>query len=176
MVNFDCLNYHCWLFARKISTIIRRQFWNNKQKAKCVQHLCAAWYEIVSLEKKVEMLTYGNWLTLATPWNIINDFAEEGAREAEGARRELEADRGARRREPRHGDHRRAGITHLQNPLTFQRIRHTVESGYTLWNLNFSWTVAGITKWYWITIERYLSYLVQKFEDLVPTSLSSGAI
>ena len=54
----------------------------------------------------------------------------------------------------------------------------TVESGYsdTLWNLNFSRTVAGITKWFWITIERYLSYLLPTFEYFVPTSLGSGAI
>ena len=54
----------------------------------------------------------------------------------------------------------------------------TVLGGYsdTLWNLNFSRTVAGITKWFWVTIEGYLSYLLPKFEDLVPTSLGSGAI
>ena len=48
----------------------------------------------------------------------------------------------------------------------------TVESGYsdTLWNLNFSRTVAGITKWFLVTIEGYLSYLLPKFEDLAPTS------
>ena len=43
-------------------------------------------------------------------------------------------------------------------------------------DLNFSRTVAGITKWFWATIEGYLSYLLTKFEDLVPTSLGSGAI
>ena len=54
----------------------------------------------------------------------------------------------------------------------------TVESGYidTLWNLNLSRTVTGITKWFWVTIEGYLSYLLPKFEDLVPASLGSGAI
>ena len=54
----------------------------------------------------------------------------------------------------------------------------TVESGYsdTLWNLNFSRTVAGITKWSWVTIERYLGYLEPKFEGLVPTSLGFGTI
>jgi len=54
----------------------------------------------------------------------------------------------------------------------------TVESGYsdTLRNLNFSRTVAGITKWFWVTIEGYLSYLLPTFEYLVPTSLGSGAI
>ena len=56
--------------------------------------------------------------------------------------------------------------------------KHTVLSGYsdTLWNLNFSRTVAGITKWFGVTIEGYLSYLLPKFEDLVSTSLGSGAI
>ena len=34
--------------------------------------------------------------------------------------------------------------------------------------------VAGITKWFWVTIEGYLSYPLPKFEDLVPTSLGSG--
>ena len=32
------------------------------------------------------------------------------------------------------------------------------------------------TKWFWVTIGRYVSYLLPQFEDLVPTSLSSGAI
>ena len=36
--------------------------------------------------------------------------------------------------------------------------------------------MAGITKWFWVTIEGYLRYLLPKFEDLVPTSLGSGAI
>ena len=36
--------------------------------------------------------------------------------------------------------------------------------------------MAGITKWFWVTIEGYLSYLLPKFEDLVSTSLGSGAI
>ena len=36
--------------------------------------------------------------------------------------------------------------------------------------------MAGITKWFWVTIEGYLSYLLPKFEELVPTSLGSGAI
>ena len=30
--------------------------------------------------------------------------------------------------------------------------------------------MAGITKWFWVTIEEYLSYLLPKFEDLVLTS------
>ena len=36
--------------------------------------------------------------------------------------------------------------------------------------------MAGITKWFWVTIEGYLSYLLPKLEDFVPTSLGSGAI
>ena len=46
----------------------------------------------------------------------------------------------------------------------------------TLGNPNFSRTVAGITKWFEVTIEGMLRYLLSKFEDLVPTSLGSGAI
>ena len=41
-------------------------------------------------------------------------------------------------------------------------------------NLNFSKTVTGITKWFWVTIKGCLGYTLSKFEDLVPTSLSSG--
>ena len=54
----------------------------------------------------------------------------------------------------------------------------TVFSGFsdTLLNLIFSRTVAGITKWFWVTIEGYISYLLPKFEDLVPTSLGPRAI
>ena len=43
-------------------------------------------------------------------------------------------------------------------------------------DLNFSRTVAGITKWFWVTLEGYLSYLLPKFEDLIPTSLGDIAI
>ena len=43
-------------------------------------------------------------------------------------------------------------------------------------DLNFSRTVAGITKWFWVTIKGYLSYLLPKFEDLIPTSLGDIAI
>ena len=46
----------------------------------------------------------------------------------------------------------------------------------THYNLNFSRTVAGITKQCLVTKEAYLSYLLPKFEELVPTSLGSGAI
>ena len=34
----------------------------------------------------------------------------------------------------------------------------------------------SITKLFWVTIEEYVSYLLSKFEDLVLTSLGSGAI
>ena len=38
-------------------------------------------------------------------------------------------------------------------------------------------TVAGITKWFWVSIKEYLSYLLPNCEDLVPTtSWDSGAI
>ena len=37
-------------------------------------------------------------------------------------------------------------------------------------------TVAQYHKIVWVTIEEYLSYLLPKFEDLVPTRLGSGAI
>ena len=45
-------------------------------------------------------------------------------------------------------------------------------------DLNLSRTLAGITKWFWVTLEGYRSrsYLLPKFQDLVPTSLGSGAI
>ena len=43
-------------------------------------------------------------------------------------------------------------------------------------DLNCSRTVAGITKWFWVTIEGYLSYLLPKFEDLILTSLGDIAI
>ena len=35
-------------------------------------------------------------------------------------------------------------------------------------NMNFSRIGAGITKGYWVTIKGYLSYILAKFEDLVP--------
>ena len=37
-------------------------------------------------------------------------------------------------------------------------------------------TAPGITKWFWVTIEGYLSYFLPKFEDFVPTGLGSGAL
>ena len=43
-------------------------------------------------------------------------------------------------------------------------------------NLNCSRTMEGITIGFWVTIEGYLSYLLLKFEDLIPTSLGSEAI
>ena len=33
-----------------------------------------------------------------------------------------------------------------------------------------------MAKWFWVPIEGYRSYLLPQFEDLVPTSLGSGAI
>ena len=43
-------------------------------------------------------------------------------------------------------------------------------------NLNFLWTVRGMTKWFWVTIEGYLSYILPKFEHFGPTGLGSGAL
>ena len=43
-------------------------------------------------------------------------------------------------------------------------------------NLNFLWTVRGMTKWFWVTIEGYLSYILPKFEEFIPTGLGSGAL
>ena len=51
-----------------------------------------------------------------------------------------------------------------------QAVRH-----HSWGNLNFSRTAPGITKWFWVTIEGYLSYILPKFEDFVPTGLGSGA-
>ena len=34
--------------------------------------------------------------------------------------------------------------------------------------MNFSRIGAGITKWFWVTVKGYLSYILAKFEDLVP--------
>ena len=31
-------------------------------------------------------------------------------------------------------------------------------------NMNFSRTVTGITEWFWVTIEGYLSYTLTKFD------------
>ena len=36
-------------------------------------------------------------------------------------------------------------------------------------NMNFSRTTTGMTKWFWVTMEGYLSYILPKFEVLVPT-------
>ena len=33
-----------------------------------------------------------------------------------------------------------------------------------------------MTKWFWVTIEGYLSYILPKFEDFIPTGLGSGAL
>ena len=35
--------------------------------------------------------------------------------------------------------------------------------------LNFSRTVRGMTKWFWATIEGYLSYILHKLEDFIHT-------
>ena len=43
-------------------------------------------------------------------------------------------------------------------------------------NLNRFMSVAGIVKWFEVTMKGMLSYLLPKFEDLIPTSLGSGAI
>ena len=43
-------------------------------------------------------------------------------------------------------------------------------------NLNFSRTATGISKWFWVTIEGYLIYILPKFEDFIPTGLGSGAL
>ena len=43
-------------------------------------------------------------------------------------------------------------------------------------NLNRFMPVSGIVKWFEVTIKGMLSYLLPKFEDLIPTSLGSGAI
>ena len=55
------------------------------------------------------------------------------------------------------------------NPVQRSAVRVTPSGNPR--DLNFSRTVAGITKWFWFTIEGYLSYLLPKFEDLIPTSL-----
>ena len=43
-------------------------------------------------------------------------------------------------------------------------------------NLNRFMSVSGIIKWFEVIIKGMLSYLLPKFEDLIPTSLGSGAI
>ena len=43
-----------------------------------------------------------------------------------------------------------------------------------LGNMNFSRIGTGITKWFWVTIKGYLSYILHKFEDIAPTSFGSG--
>ena len=52
-----------------------------------------------------------------------------------------------------------------------QAVRH-----HSWGNLNLSRTAKGITKWFWVTIEGYLSYFLPKFEDFVFTGLGSGAL
>ena len=43
-------------------------------------------------------------------------------------------------------------------------------------NLNRFMSVSGIIKWFEVTIKGMLSYLLPKFEDIIPTSLGCGAI
>ena len=43
-------------------------------------------------------------------------------------------------------------------------------------NFNFSRSMTGIKKWFWVTIEGYLRYILPKFEDFIPTGLGSGAL
>ena len=52
-----------------------------------------------------------------------------------------------------------------------QAVRH-----HSWGNLNFSRTATGISKWFWVTIEGYLSYILPKFEHFNPTGLASGAL
>ena len=40
-------------------------------------------------------------------------------------------------------------------------------------NLNFSKRVAGISKWFWVSIKGYLGYILSKFDNLIPVSLFS---
>ena len=35
--------------------------------------------------------------------------------------------------------------------------------------------MAGVKKWFWVTIEGYLSYILPKFGDFISTGLGSGA-
>ena len=62
----------------------------------------------------------------------------------------------------------------MNSGLQWSAVRVT-PSGYPR-DLNFSRTVAGITKWFWVSTEGYLSYLLPKFEDLIHTSLGDIAI
>ena len=63
-----------------------------------------------------------------------------------------------------------------------QDITHLMRDGpwpawHSSWgNMNFSRTVTGITEWFWVTIEGYLSYILPKFEDFIPTGLGYGAL
>ena len=52
-----------------------------------------------------------------------------------------------------------------------QAVRH-----HSWGNMNFSRTVTGITKWFWVIIEGYLSYILPKFEDFIATGLGYGAL
>ena len=43
-------------------------------------------------------------------------------------------------------------------------------------NLNVSITVTDITKWLWVAINEYLSYILLKFEDFFLIGLVSGTL
>ena len=68
----------------------------------------------------------------------------------------------------------RQNDTLIQIYLQWSAVRVTTSGNPR--DLNFSRTAAGITKWFWVTTEGYLSYLLPKFEDLIPTSLGDIAI
>ena len=61
--------------------------------------------------------------------------------------------------------------------ILFGRLQSRVFYPDLIWgNFNRFMSVAGIVKWFEVTIKGMLSYLLPKFEDLIPTSLGSGAI
>ena len=65
-------------------------------------------------------------------------------------------------------------VVALTSPLQWSAVRVTPSGNPR--DLNFSKTTAGITEWFWVTTEGYLSYLLPKFKDLIPTSLGDIAI
>ena len=65
-------------------------------------------------------------------------------------------------------------LRHFKTGLQWSAVRVTPSGNPR--DLNFSRSVAGITKWFRVTIEGYLSYILPKFEDLIPTSLGDIAI
>ena len=65
-------------------------------------------------------------------------------------------------------------------PLTTKKPA-ILNGAQTVWhhpwgNLNFSITVTDITKWYWVIIREYLSYILPKSEDFIPTGLVSRTL